>query len=72
MTREAPDGNIYSHLARLLSLLRRLERAELHINYLAKQLACSTRTIQRDLNILVLAGHPIMPTGARGVYRLGE
>ena len=69
---EAPDGNIYVRLSRCISILRRLEQAELHINYLAKQYACTTRTIQRDLIILVLAGHPIMMTDARGVYRLGK
>lgn len=68
--KEAYDGQIYSHLARLLSILRRLELADLSVGYLAEQYACTIRTIQRDLNILVLAGHPIMPTGKKGFYRL--
>ena len=69
---EAPDGNIYVRLSRCISMLRRLEQAELHITYLAEQYACTTRTILRDLNVLTMAGHPIMSTGARGVYRLGK
>ena len=68
--KEAPDGAIYHQLARCLSILRRLERAELHIDYLAEQYGCSTRTILRDLTVLTVAGHPILPTGRKGWYRL--
>jgi predicted DNA-binding transcriptional regulator YafY len=54
-------------------MLRQLETASpLRLKTVAREFETSVRTIQRDLNVLLMAGHPIGGPDETGGYQLPD
>ncbi len=60
-------------IVRLMFMLARLDRNEpLKVREVAQEFRVTHRTIQRDLELLLMAGYPVVESGEPGQYRFVE